>query len=198
MNKEIAHYPFSKWYSEFSIKNFEKIENDRLKYINDKWMQDEYRKILDPDIPSVWVQVDSIKRNVNTKANKEEANVCCKIIEKFVKYGQNINENIGVIAPFRRQVNEIKNLVAANINDSNSDLVDTVDRFQGSQKEIIIISTCSGENDNFLESDYRRLNVALTRSKFKRIIIGDISKAGKDLGGILNDGYTQMVKLKNG
>ena len=197
MNKEIAHYPFSKWYSEFRIDNFEKVENDKLKYFNNEWMEDEYKNILDPDIPSIWVQVDSNKNNANTKANLEEANVCCKIIEKFVKYGQDIKSNIGVIAPFRRQVNEIKNLVAKNIDDKNSDLVDTVDRFQGSQKEIIIISICSGENDNFLESDYRRLNVALTRSKFKRIIVGDISKAGKDLGGILNDGYTQMIKLKN-
>ena len=40
------------------------------------------------------------------------------------------------------------------------------------------------------------MNVALTRSKFKRIIIGDISKAGKDLGGILNDGYTLNGKIK--
>ena len=72
-------------------------------------------------------------------------------------------------------------------------LIDTVDRFQGSQKEIVIISICSGENDNFLETDYRRLNVALTRSRFKRIIVGDMNKAGKDLREILNDGYTQKI-----
>ena len=127
--------------------------------------------------------------------NIDEANICSKIIDRFVKYGQDVNQKIGVIAPFRRQVNEIKNLISMNIDDINKDLIDTVDRFQGSQKEIIIISICSGENDNFLETDHRRLNVALTRSKSKRIIVGDINKAGKGLRGILDDGYTKKIML---
>ena len=193
MNKEIAAYPFSKWYGDFNVQNFKEIADGRLDYKDDNWENDDFREILDPENPSLWVQVDSVSDNQDKRVSIDEAKACSQIIEKFIEYGQDINEKIGVIAPFRRQVNEIKNLVSLSVDDVDKKLIDTVDRFQGSQKEIVIISICSGENDNFLETDYRRLNVALTRSRFKRIIVGDMNKAGKDLREILNDGYTQKI-----
>ena len=53
--------------------------------------------------------------------------------------------------------------------------VNTVDSFQGSEKEVIIFS-CVRNNKRgelgFL-TDYRRINVALTRAKYGMIIIGN-------------------------
>tara|TARA_B100002051_G_scaffold264255_1_gene288887 strand:- start:458 stop:3934 length:3477 start_codon:yes stop_codon:yes gene_type:complete len=193
MNKEISSYPFSKWYKSIDIENDESIENRKLEYENNDWENDVFKKILDPDNPTLWIQVDNDDDNDNNRINLKEAKICSEIVNKFFEYGK---DNIGVIAPFRRQVNEIRNLIIdSNESEMPHDLVDTVDRYQGSQKEIIIISICAEERNNFLENDYRRLNVALTRPKFKRIIVGDFNKVGDNLKGILNDGYTKKINI---
>jgi len=78
------------------------------------------------------------------------------------------SNDVGIIAPFRGQVAEISREVS-NYPDI---IIDTIDRFQGSDKEIIILSLCTLHSPNLLEDD-RRLNVALTRAKKKMIIIGN-------------------------
>ena len=60
--------------------------------------------------------------------------------------------------------------------------VNSIDGFQGQEKDVIYISLVrSNEQGNigFLK-DYRRLNVALTRARYKLIIIGDMSTLGHD------------------
>jgi superfamily I DNA and/or RNA helicase len=60
--------------------------------------------------------------------------------------------------------------------------VDSIDGFQGQEKDIIYLSLVRS-NDvgelGFLK-DYRRLNVALTRARLKLIIIGDMATLGTD------------------
>ena len=85
-----------------------------------------------------------------------------------MKWGY-IKEDIGVISPYMDQVEYLKNLVPVEVK--------TVDGFQGREKEIIIISNVRSNRENtvgFLK-DIRRLNVAITRSKRKLIIVGDSS-----------------------
>ena len=60
--------------------------------------------------------------------------------------------------------------------------INTIDSFQGQEKEIVIISLVrSNENGDigFLK-DYRRMNVAMTRAKSKLIVIGDSATIGND------------------
>ena len=57
----------------------------------------------------------------------------------------------------------------------NSIILDTIDRFQGSDCDIIIISFVHRASDDHLGSilyDWKRINVALTRAKCKLILIG--------------------------
>ncbi len=76
--------------------------------------------------------------------------------------------DVGVIAPFRAQVAAITREVPASIT------VDTVDRFQGSSKEVIVVSfVASGDLDSPIFEDYRRVNVALTRAKRALVLVGD-------------------------
>ncbi|WP_254863407.1 AAA domain-containing protein [Halovivax gelatinilyticus] len=78
--------------------------------------------------------------------------------------------DIGVIAPFRAQVSEIERHVPESV------AVDTVDRFQGSSKEIIVVSfVASDDLEGPIFEDYRRLNVAITRPKRALALVGDAS-----------------------
>jgi len=87
---------------------------------------------------------------------------------------------IGVIAPYRAQVELLKKL--ASKLDPNLEC-NTVDQFQGRDKNLIIYS-CSktgGESADMERSreaeileDQRRLTVAITRAKNKLILLGDI------------------------
>jgi len=103
------------------------------------------------------------KRVGNT--NPVEADRVAEIVDAFVAAGVE-KSDIGVIAPFRAQVAEISRRVGVT--------VDTVDRFQGSSKEIIIVSfVATGRLEGPLFEDHRRINVALTRAKKGLVLVGD-------------------------
>ncbi|WP_254768978.1 AAA domain-containing protein [Salinilacihabitans rarus] len=75
---------------------------------------------------------------------------------------------IGVVAPFRAQVSTISERVPDDVT------VDTVDRFQGSSQEVIVVSfTATGTLEGPIFEDYRRINVALTRPKRALVLVGD-------------------------
>ncbi|WP_122090491.1 AAA domain-containing protein [Halalkalicoccus subterraneus] len=98
----------------------------------------------------------------------EEAARIADLVEQFVVAGV-APEDVGVIAPFRAQVATISQRVREGV------AVDTVDRFQGSSKEVILVSfvasTPAGLEGPIFD-DYRRLNVALTRAKKSLVLVG--------------------------
>ncbi|MFD1641567.1 AAA domain-containing protein [Halohasta litorea] len=97
--------------------------------------------------------------------NPTEADRVAEIVDQYLTAGID-PDAIGVIAPFRAQVAEISRRVDVT--------VDTVDRFQGSSKEIIVVSfVATGELAGPLFEDYRRINVALTRAKKGLVLVGD-------------------------
>ncbi len=99
--------------------------------------------------------------------DSEEAARIVELIETYEAAGVE-RDAIGVIAPFRAQVSEIGNHVSDDV------AVDTVDRFQGSSKEIIIVSfVATGDLEGPIFEDYRRINVALTRPKRALVLVGD-------------------------
>jgi superfamily I DNA and/or RNA helicase len=123
-------------------------------------------------------------------ANPEEADLLLKRLAQLLEpYDAAEHENdplsIGVIAPYRAQINYLKDAVEEN--DELSGLllhrqlsVGTVDSFQGQERDIIAISlTRSNSNGEigFL-SDIRRMNVAMTRARKKLLLIGDSSTLG--------------------
>ncbi|NGM67674.1 AAA family ATPase [Natronolimnobius sp. AArcel1] len=96
-----------------------------------------------------------------------EAARIAELIETYEAAGLE-RTDIGVIAPFRAQVSEISKHVPEDV------AVDTVDRFQGSSQEVIIVSfTATGTLEGPIFEDYRRINVALTRPKRALVLVGD-------------------------
>ncbi len=98
-------------------------------------------------------------------ANPTEADRVADIVRAYIDAGID-PDAIGVIAPFRAQVAEISRRVDVT--------VDTVDRFQGSSKEVIVVSfVATGDLAGPIFEDYRRVNVALTRAKKALVLVGD-------------------------
>lgn len=111
-----------------------------------------------------------------SKYNIGEAGLVKLTVNKLKRLGMK-DDDIGVITPYRAQVNIIRKFLTDDEKWSKRSYCDvsTVDGFQGREKEVIIISMVRS-NDNYsvgFLSDERRLNVAITRAMKLCIIIGD-------------------------
>ena len=111
-----------------------------------------------------------------THYNKFEIRVIHGIVSRILQSTNGCE--IGVITPYRLQREKIKEILG-DISDSVE--VDTVDRFQGREKDVIIISfvRAYGNVGRFI-NNRSRLNVAITRARKKLIILGnsDVLKTG--------------------
>ncbi|WP_418286148.1 AAA domain-containing protein [Halorubrum sp. DTA46] len=104
--------------------------------------------------------------------NVREAERVAAIVDAYLAAGVD-PDDVGVIAPFRAQVAEIGKRVDVT--------VDTVDRFQGSSKGVIVVSlVATGDLDGPIFEDHRRMNVALTRAKKQLTLVGDADALSSD------------------
>jgi len=114
--------------------------------------------------------------------NPDEAAIVAETVESYLAAGVDPGD-VGVIAPYRAQVAEIGQRVPDEVT------VDTVDRFQGSSKEVVLVSfVATGSLEGPIFEDYRRINVALTRAKRALVLIGDAEALSTD------DRYRRMVE----
>jgi predicted DNA helicase len=116
----------------------------------------------------------------SSRFNAEEAKLVCK--EYFKLIGSGVSpEQIAVISPYSAQVKlltqQILDRGAAEYPEWNFEKteVDSVDAFQGREKEAVIVSLVRSNLKGQLGflTDTRRMNVAMTRAKRKLIVIGD-------------------------
>jgi DNA replication ATP-dependent helicase Dna2 len=106
--------------------------------------------------------------------NQGEVKTIFTIIETALRAGVPL-ESMGVISPYRSQVSLLIN--ESSKRDLSLDCL-TVDKAQGKDKDFIIVSLVRSNETKApgrLLEDTRRVNVAITRAKFKLILIGDSS-----------------------
>ena len=147
-----------------------------------------HRGILDYDIPMMWIdtaECDGKEEFVGEnfgRINRAEAEMTLQTLQQyFEKIGkQRILEesiDVGIISPYRAQVQLLrKELRKREFFRPYRHLltVNTVDGFQGQERDIILISLVrsnDGGDIGFLR-DLRRMNVAITRARMKLIILG--------------------------
>lgn len=119
------------------------------------------------------------------KTNRAEAELTAELIQSFAKLYE-VNERpfswaeIGVITPFRAQIAMIRQTLAEAGIPADEITIDTVERYQGGARNIIIISLCANSylqlNSMISLSEEgvdRKLNVALTRAREYLVILGN-------------------------
>jgi DNA replication ATP-dependent helicase Dna2 len=123
-------------------------------------------------------------KNVTEKTNIREAELVVDIILEWEKIYKNNQQylnpkSIGVITPFRSQIALIKKMLSVHPSLNDIITVDTIERYQGGARDIIIYSMAVNQADalqrisNISEEGIdRKLNVALTRAKEHIVVLG--------------------------
>jgi DNA replication ATP-dependent helicase Dna2 len=131
--------------------------------------QDVLAEALDPEHPLVFVDVPS---QTTTRANEEEANAVVCAAARLLG-GTERPPSIGVISPYRAQVQLIRHRLADELGEAATSIdVDTVERFQGGERDVILVSLVKTDHAGDFLADARRLNVTLTRARSKMVIFG--------------------------
>ena len=116
-----------------------------------------------------------------SKSNPEEAKAVMQTLRSLVDAGELQPEHIGIVTPYRGQKELIQKLIASD-NQFDGIEVNTVDGYQGREKEMIVFSSVRANEDGkvgFL-ADWRRLNVALTRAKRGVVVFGCMTTLRND------------------
>nr|WP_309098415.1 AAA domain-containing protein [Fredinandcohnia onubensis] len=144
--------------------------------------------------PFVIIDTSKMRSRRETKKPKEgsfnklEAEIIISLLRKMLEGSNETKpyaiEEIGVIAPYKLQVNYIRNRVLQEFpqytKQEVSDLVATLDSFQGQERPVIMYSctksnTISPEKERVgFQRELRRLNVALSRCQEQLVFIGDL------------------------
>ncbi|AZQ62225.1 IGHMBP2 family helicase [Flammeovirga pectinis] len=191
MNKDIMNFPSDYFY------DGKLIANDEVQ----DW------KIYDEDQPLEFIDTagtgfqDQVAPESLSTYNKEEAELLQKHLTQYINIVNGSNQldnigSIGIITPYKAQVKVLKELVQQmdipsivrkKIN------VNTVDSFQGQERDIIYISLVRSNDDGIIGflSNARRMNVAMTRARKKLVVIGDSATISR------NKFYSKFIDYVN-
>ncbi len=151
----------------------------------------EHRSILDMDRAISWVdtsEMDFKEEFVGDsfgRINKPEAQLLLDHLEQYItRIGADrmLAERIdfGIISPYKAQVQYLRQQIKQRVAlrpFRNAITVNTVDGFQGQERDVIFISLVRANEEGqigFL-NDLRRMNVAITRARMKLVIFADAS-----------------------
>lgn len=175
MNKVIMEFSNQYFYEgklkahESNIAHSIKSDDSIIEYIDTAGTG--FEETLDPDTLS--------------RLNQGEVDIFLEHIYQMIEAVPDFNSlSVGIVSPYKEQTRLLRRTLEEDtrlLGLANID-IDTIDSFQGQERDIIYIllvrSNSKGEI-GFL-SDYRRMNVAMTRARKKLIVIGDSATIGND------------------
>ncbi|KAI8622347.1 P-loop containing nucleoside triphosphate hydrolase protein [Chytriomyces sp. MP71] len=178
----------------------------------DGWLMDsEYVKTYDP----AWyrneeysaVQFVAHNGTMHTRdsggssSNEGEAQLICDRIAGFLKDHLSLAVSIGIICPYKAQ----KHLLESKLKSAlaplrhNADIsVNTVDGFQGQERDVILLSLTRVDHVSGFLDDLRRVNVSLTRARYSMWVYGDQRTYAKCMGQFGSFGWFYDHCEKNG
>lgn len=165
--------------------------------VENRLLCDTYPSIPADTVPSIlwidtagipWLREDdeeagcpsAVRGLYKSRSNRAEAALVMKYLQDLIENSGVTPSDIGVITPYAAQAKLIRRLLLSSEIQGGTGLlenltVQTVDGFQGREREVIIISLVRSNHRReigFL-ADARRLNVAVTRARSHLVIIGD-------------------------
>lgn len=124
---------------------------------------------------------EELEPDGESRLNPQEAALAIAQVRALLDCGLHA-EQVAIITPYAAQVRRLRELWEAAPIGSAELEIDTVDGFQGREKEAIVISLVRSNTQGeigFL-ADLRRTNVAWTRARRKLVVIGDSATLGAD------------------
>lgn len=127
-------------------------------------------------------------QNESTRSfyNRSESMVALELVEKLMEIfpGKQFSGKVGIISPYKEQIRSLRDIFQRKLGANILHEIDfnTVDGFQGQEKEIIIMSCVRASETGsvgFL-SDVRRMNVALTRARSTLWVLGNKESLSRD------------------
>jgi signal recognition particle GTPase len=181
MHPEISKFPRERFYqSENAL-----LDLEHPKHIEElrKWNYSKY------DYRSVWIDV---KGKTNKNYNLKEVEVLIQHLKSFLDFAERNPQpegkewTVACLTFYRGQETHIREKLqqltgnengfsSFNITKGKNKInikLHTVDKFQGHEADIVILSMVQTTRDGFMDNP-NRLNVAITRAKFQLVIIGD-------------------------
>ncbi|KAJ5899126.1 Dna2/Cas4 domain of unknown function DUF83, partial [Penicillium taxi] len=159
------------------------------------WLKD----VLEPSNKTLLVNTDPLGTPALETAqgqrvvNHLEVTLCSQMVESFTACGIPAR-NIGVITFYRSQLS----LLRQSLRHFSPELeIHTTDKFQGRDKEVVILSCVRSNAENHvgeLLRDWRRVNVAFTRARTKLLVVG--SRSTLRDGNELLCKYVRLVEGK--
>jgi hypothetical protein len=171
MNAEICAFPSRTWY-DAGLHSAPENAHARISFTGSLSMDDPLDNIIDPDKPMVVVRTHHLGcgRESNT-----EANIVARIAHHLLCRHNLSKEQLAVISPHRAQNNAIRSRLSELCKSSHDlPLIDTVERIQGAERDVIIFGLTCSDPDRVLGeflNNPKRFNVAITRARKKLIVV---------------------------
>ncbi|MGB9617036.1 MAG: AAA domain-containing protein, partial [Desulfomonilaceae bacterium] len=189
MNDQVCSIPSNMYYAGSLRPANTAIAQARLK-IDVGGLAGLERLVLEPHEPVKFIDTP-LDGRAGPRTNLREAELVCGLVMALVRAGLPLDrpDALGIVCPRRAQVELVRRelekslggLAPSGVKTKILDAVSTVDRFQGSQRDVIIVSL--GMTDDVVSqhlADERRLNVAMSRARHKLIFLGNIEALGRE------------------
>jgi DNA replication ATP-dependent helicase Dna2 len=131
-------------------------------------------EVLAPEHALVHARIDHLGRS---RRSPEEARCIADIVERVLRRGLLPSSEIAVLTPFRQQVRAVRSEVQARGLLDDALVIDTVERMQGQERELVLLSLASSDRDYLAAQaefyfEPGRLCVAVSRARSKCIVVG--------------------------
>ena len=172
MNAELCAFPSRTWYHA-RLHPAPKNAAARLSLARPISLDDPLDNIIDPDKPVVLVRTHHLGCGQESEI---ETNILARIAQHLLCHHHLSKEQLAIISPHRAQNNAINSRLSQLLKSSQDllPLIDTVERIQGAERDVIIFGFTGSDPDQVLGeflNNPNRFNVVITRARKKLIIV---------------------------
>lgn len=194
MNDVLAKWPSQQFYDNQLVPD----ESSRKRRLELKQTNGIWDHVLDPDSPAVFID---LRHRGNTTRSQKEAETIVELIEALL-FAKIPASEIGVVVPYRAQGRAIRNLLRQVLPEeeiAREIVVDTVERMQGQEREVILVSltTSSAAFASQLAEFFfqpQRINVAVTRPRTKLVIVGSSNVLNAVPSDLIQQDWVELLR----